>query len=106
MESERRRHPRFPLIADTEITEIVSGTKLSAKTSDLSAGGCFLDMINPSPEDTEIVVRIFHADATFTARGKVVFVFPNMGMGVMFTDVPASQQAILQKWLAELGSPG
>lgn len=106
MESERRRHPRFPLIADAEVTEIVSGTKLRAKTSDLSAGGCFLDMLNPSPEDTEIAVRISHADTTFTARGKVVFVFPNMGMGVMFTDVPASQQTILQRWLAELGSPG
>jgi c-di-GMP-binding flagellar brake protein YcgR len=102
VESERRRHPRFSIIADAQVVEIASGTKLSAKTSDLSAGGCFLDMLNPSPEGTEIVVRIFHADATFAARGKVVFVFPNMGMGVMFTDVPASQQAILQKWLEEL----
>ncbi len=106
MESERRRHPRFPIIADAEVTEVASGTKLSARTSDLSAGGCFLDMLNPSPEGTEIVVRISHADASFTARGKVVFVFPNMGMGVMFTDVPGSQQAILQKWLEELTSDG
>ncbi len=104
MESDRRRHPRFPIIADAEVTEIASDTKLSAKTSDLSAGGCFLDMLNPSPEGTEIAVRISHADTTFTARGKVVFVFPNMGMGVMFTDVPASQQAILQKWLDELSA--
>ena len=104
MESERRRHQRFPLIADAEVTEIASGTKLRAKTSDLSLGGCFLDMLNPSPQDTEIVVRISHTDSAFTARGKVVFVFPNMGMGVMFTDVPASQQAMLQKWLAELSA--
>jgi hypothetical protein len=26
-----------------------------------------------------------------------------MGMGVMFTSVDAEQQAILQKWLEELG---
>jgi c-di-GMP-binding flagellar brake protein YcgR len=104
MESDRRRHPRFAIIAEAEVTEIASDTKLSARTSDLSAGGCFLDMLNPSPEGTEIAVRISHADTTFTARGKVVFVFPNMGMGVMFTDVPASQQAILQKWLEELST--
>lgn len=103
MDQERRRTPRFPLIADAEVTEIASETTLSAKTSDLSAGGCFLDTPNPSPEGTEIVVRISHADATFTARGKVVFLFPDMGMGVMFTNVPDSQQAILQKWLAVLG---
>jgi c-di-GMP-binding flagellar brake protein YcgR len=104
MDSERRRSPRYPLIADAEVTEIASGTKLSAKTSDLSAGGCFLDMLNPSPEGTEIVVRISHADSAFTARGRAVFLFPNMGMGVMFTNVPDSQQAILQKWLADLSA--
>jgi len=102
MDSERRRAPRYPIIADAEITEIASETKLSARTSDLSVGGCFLDMLNPSPEGTEIAVRISRADATFTARGKVVFLFPNMGMGVMFTNVPASQQAVLEKWLEEL----
>jgi hypothetical protein len=59
-------------------------------------------MLNPSPEGTEIVVRISHADATFSARGKVVFLFPNMGMGVMFTSVPPSQQAILENWLAAM----
>jgi c-di-GMP-binding flagellar brake protein YcgR len=103
MDSERRRAPRYPIIADAEITEIVSNTKLSARTSDLSAGGCFLDMLNPSPEGTEIRVRISHANTTFATLGRVVFLFPNMGMGVMFTSVDASQQAVLQKWLEELG---
>lgn len=102
MDSERRRAPCYPIIADAEVTEIASETKLSARTSDLSLGGCFLDMLNPSPEGTEIAVRISHADTTFTARGRVVFLFPNMGMGVMFTSVPASQQALLEKWLEEL----
>jgi c-di-GMP-binding flagellar brake protein YcgR len=104
MDHERRRAPRYPFIADAEVTEIASDTKLSAKTSDLSAGGCFLDMPKPSPEGTEIVVRISHADTTFSARGKVVFLFPDMGMGVMFTSVPESQQAILEKWLTEMSA--
>src|SRR5437879_13348574 len=102
MDSERRRAPRYPIIADAEVTEIASETKLSARTSDLSAGGCFLDMINPSPEGTEIVVRISRADTTFTASGKVVFLFPNMGRGLMLKSVTASQQAVLGKWLEEL----
>jgi len=104
MGSERRRAPRYPIIADAEITEIASETKLSARTSDLSAGGCFLDMVNPSPEGTEIVVRISRADTTFTARGKVVFQFP-IPDGVMFTSVPASQQPFW-KLLEELSRGG
>lgn len=106
MDAERRRAPRYPIIADAEVTEIASETKLTARTSDLSAGGCFLDTLNPSPEGTEIAVRISHTDTTFSARGRVVFVFPNMGMGVMFTDVPASQQSVLEKWLAALSAGG
>ena len=38
MDSERRRAPRYPIVADAEVTEIASETKLSARTSDLSAG--------------------------------------------------------------------
>ena len=80
--------------------EISSDTKLAAKTSDLSVGGCFLDMLNPTPQGTEVRVRISHEGATFTALGRVVFILPNMGMGVTFTSIERDQQAILQKWLA------
>jgi PilZ domain len=106
MDSERRRAPRYQFIADAEVIEIESNTKLSAKTGDLSSGGCFLDMLNPSPEGTEIQVRISHESITFTARGRVVFIFPNMGMGVVFTRVEDDQLAALQKWLSELSGGG
>src|SRR5260370_33079869 len=103
MDSERRRTPRYPIIADAEVTEIASDTELRAKTSDLSAGGCFLDMLNPSPEGTEILVRISHANTTFTALGRAAFLSPNMGMALMFTSVYAGQQALLQKRVARCG---
>ncbi len=100
MDSERRHAPRYPFIADAEVTEISSDTKLAAKTSDLSIGGCFLDMLNPSPQGTDVRITISHEGATFTALGSVVFILPNMGMGVLFTSVEHGQQAILQKWIA------
>jgi len=87
MGSERRRFPRYPFVADTEITDIASNTRLGGRSGDLSMGGCFLDMVNPLPEGTEIRVTAHHASASFTAVGRVVFVFPNAGMGVIFTNV-------------------
>jgi PilZ domain len=105
MDSERRRAPRYPFIADAVVIEISSDTKLVAKTSDLSIGGCFLDMLNPTPQGTQVRVRISHEGATFTALGKVVFILPNMGMGVTFTKIEQDQQAILQKWIANLSRP-
>ena len=102
MDSERRHAPRYPFIADAEVTEISSDTRLAAKTSDLSLSGCFLDMLNPSPQGTDVRVTISHEGAIFTALGSVVFVLPNMGMGVVFTSVEHNQQAILQKWIASV----
>jgi PilZ domain len=102
MASERRRAPRYPFIADAEVTEILSDTRLQARTSDLSIGGCFLDMLNPSPEGTEIRVRISHGSTTFAALGSVAFVLPNMGMGVVFRSIGDDQLVVLQEWLSKL----
>lgn len=100
--NQRRGSPRYAFIAKTEITEILSDARTEAKTGDLSLHGCFLSMMNPSPEGTEIRVRISHADSTFTAIGRVVFRLPNVGMGVLFTSVDAAQLSILLKWIGEL----
>jgi len=100
--SDRRRSPRYPFIAEAEVTEIASDTKLNAKTSDLGTSGCFLDMLNTSPEGTEVRVRISHAGMTFTALGKVASVLHNMGMGIAFRGVEGDQMAILQEWLSQL----
>jgi hypothetical protein len=99
---ERRRTPRYPFIAEAEVTETASSTKLKARISDLGIGGCFLDMLNPSPHGTDIWVRISRGDSSVTARGNVVFVHPNMGMGVVFTAIEIDQLMVLQAWLAEL----
>ncbi len=96
MDSERRQAPRYPFIAEAVVTEISSDTKLIAKTGDLSIGGCFLDMLNPTPQGTDVRVRISHDNTTFTALGRVAFILPNMGMGVTFTSIEQDQQAILQ----------
>jgi hypothetical protein len=105
MDSERRHAPRYQFIAEVEVTEISSDTRLAAKTSDVSIGGCFLDMLNPTPQGTDVRVRISHEGITFTALGRVVFILPNIGMGVTFRSVEQDQQAILQRWLSKLSRP-
>jgi hypothetical protein len=105
MDSERRGSPRFRFIAEAELIEIKNDTKLHARTNDLSIGGCFLDMLNPSPKGTEIQLRIHHAGAVFNARGRVVFVVPNLGMGVCFTNIDSTQAVVLQDWLSAASRP-
>jgi|SRR5579859_2253512 len=101
MESERRRAPRYQFISDAEVIEIEFVTWFKASTGDLSIGGCFLDTQNPSAEGTVIRVTISRGSTEFTGLGRVVFVFPRLGMGVAFTNASESQIAVLEDWLAE-----
>jgi hypothetical protein len=100
----RRRATRYQFIAEAEVLELESGVKFKAKTGDLSSGGCFLDIRSPCTEGKAILVRIIKANATFTAQGRIVFVFPKTGVGVEFTSVEIGQEATLQEWLSELSS--
>ena len=102
MSSDRRRAPRYQFIARAEMTELASRTKFKAQTGDLSMGGCFIDMMNPLPQDAWIRLTIFHEHRRFVALGKVVFVFPRLGMGVAFAELEPPYQVILEGWLADL----
>jgi c-di-GMP-binding flagellar brake protein YcgR len=99
---ERRRDPRYPLVAEARITEVGSGAEIKLRTSDLSITGCYLDTVSPFPNGTDIVVKICRDDGLFETTAKVVYVHPGMGMGVRFTDTKSAQQAILVRWIAEI----
>ena len=101
--SERREVPRHQFIASAEETDLASGARLSARVSELSLKGCYLDTLNPFPEGTQIRLVIFHGGVTFTAHATVIYPQPNMGMGVVFFPVEPKQLEVLMKWLAELG---
>src|ERR1700758_5731885 len=103
MRSDRRRAPRYPWIADAEVTETAFRTRLRAQTRDLSIGGCFVNLHNPSLEGAEVGITISHGRTTFTALGTVVSVVPNMGMDVAFKPIEPTQSAVLHEGLAGLG---
>jgi hypothetical protein len=99
--SERREVPRYPSVASAEEIDIVTGAKLSARVSELSLKGCYLDTVNPFPPGTQIRLVIFHGDSRFTALATVMYSQPNMGMGALFKGVEAEQLEVLRTWLTE-----
>lgn len=58
MTVERRSAPRYPLVLAMEVVELPRGAKLSARTSDVSRTGCYIDTLNPIPKDSQIRLRI------------------------------------------------
>jgi hypothetical protein len=79
MESERRGSPCYPFFASVELTELTSGARLKASTSDLGSNGCYLDTINPLPRGTIISIQITYQGQVFAAGGVVAHSHPNMG---------------------------
>lgn len=93
---------RCAFVASAEVSEVPSGARLSARTSELGLGGCYIDVLNPFPEGTHVHVRILRDQGVFEAKAKVVYCHPNSGMGLAFEEITPDQRSLLETWLAEL----
>ena len=100
--TKQRAVRRCPLVASAEVTELGSGTVLSARTSEIGLGGCYVDALNPFPEATKVELRILRDRGVFETTAKVVYCDPAFGMGLAFTDMRPDQRSILEAWLAEI----
>jgi hypothetical protein len=101
--AERRSHPRYPCTAAAEITDLGSGARMNARTSDIGRGGCYVDTLNPFPVGATVKVRLTKDNQSFVAQGKVAYGMSGLGMGLMFTSAEPEQLWTLQRWITELG---
>jgi hypothetical protein len=97
--TERRRVPRFPFVANAEVVDTNSRTRMNARVSELSLYGCYVDAINPLAKGASVFIKI-STDVDFVeAHGMVAYVHPSLGMGIAFFNVNANFLPILQVWL-------
>ncbi|MGB6624262.1 MAG: PilZ domain-containing protein [Candidatus Acidiferrales bacterium] len=103
---ERRKHVRYPFTAAAEVVELKTDTRVSARSSDLARGGCFIDAISPFPVGTSVALQLSLDQKTFDAKARVVYSQTGMGMGLVFTAIESDQRWVLEQWLSELsGEP-
>src|ERR1700730_3856830 len=93
---------RCPFVASVEVTELRSGTRLSARTSEVGLGGCYVDALNPFAAGTQVRLRILRDQGAFEAAAKVVYSDPSFGMGLSFVKIAPEQRLILENWLEEI----
>lgn len=101
MRSERRRGARYPFGATAEVTNLSTEKTVTAQVSELSLYGCFIDMADPFPVGTQILVRISSEGQYFEGPGTVLHARPNSGIGVSFHDVPRQYVPTLKLWLIQ-----
>jgi hypothetical protein len=102
--AKQRSVRRCPFVASVEVTEVGSETLLSARTSELGLGGCYVDALNPFPEGTLVGLRIHRDQGIFETKAKVVYCDPSFGMGLAFTEMTPDQRSLLEAWLVEIVS--
>ncbi|HTT33407.1 MAG TPA: PilZ domain-containing protein [Methylomirabilota bacterium] len=98
--ADRRRAPRYALIVLADITELTTGAKLHARTSDMSRTGCYIDTLKPLAKGSSIHVCFAHRGETVESNAKVVYVNAGLGMGIQFEEaISEDQWAVLDRWL-------
>ena len=102
--TKQRSVRRCPLVASAEVTELHSEALLSARTSEIGLGGCYVDALNSFPEGTLVELRIIRDQGVFETKAKVVYCDPGFGMGLAFTEMTPDHRSVLEAWLAEIVS--
>jgi hypothetical protein len=99
---DRRVCPRYPFTATAETLDANSRSRMNARTSDISVGGCYVDTFCPLPRKTDIKIRISRNGEFLEAQAMVVYSKIGMGMGLCFTSIEPDHRAVLNRWIAEL----
>lgn len=90
-----RQQDRVPFLKEVDL-EFSSGRR-SARISDISVGGCYIDTIANVPVGESLSLHIVSAEGEMTFTGKVAYVLEGFGFGVEFTDLTDSHREFLNK---------
>jgi hypothetical protein len=101
---ERRAFPRYRFFANAELIQSPSAFRLSGRVTEISRNGCYVDSMNQLPLDMELNLCISRDEGSFATSGRIIYVHPWIGMGVIFLDPPKDQMEILESWLIKLPS--
>jgi hypothetical protein len=103
--NERRCGTRSPFIAPVEMVEMRTGSRIQARTSDLSVQGCYVDTLNPLPIGAAVRVQIHRAGMILDVVANVSSRHAGSGMGLVFGEITETQRALVESWLGELRLP-
>jgi hypothetical protein len=81
---DRRGEQRFPCKLGAEVYRLGGSVPNRCTLSDVSEGGCYIEMTSPFAAQTGIEIVVRTADMKLKIRGQVLAAHPGFGMGVHF----------------------
>jgi len=93
-DKDRRQSARVKCSISAELHP-VGQPVIWGKVSDLSLGGCFVEMPIPLPVNTKFEVALWLGETKLRLKGEVASSSPGFGIGVRFTNIsPESQESL------------
>jgi len=96
---ERRHFPRYSVNVQVELRQQDCDVPLRLETTDLSRGGCYVQLMMPLPLGVYVNATLWVADNTIRVRGRVVTRHPQFGNGIMFLEFEGNGEQLLARYL-------
>lgn len=107
-EKDRRQSGRVKCSISAELHP-VGQPVIRGKLSDVSLGGCFVEMPIPLPVQARFEIALWLGDSKLRLKGEVVSNSPGFGIGVRFINLSPEHQELLRRHvqtLAKTTRPG
>jgi hypothetical protein len=98
-EPDRRQHPRYTVQVPIEIRQEDSDLPMRLETTDLSRGGCYIQLISALPLGARIQVTLWLGGYPVVIQGRVVTRHPQFGNGIMFLEFEGEGDQLLNRYL-------
>jgi c-di-GMP-binding flagellar brake protein YcgR len=96
---ERRRFPRYSVQVQIELHQEGSDVPLRMETTDLSGGGCYIQLMMTLSVGTYVNATLWLDDSPVRVRGRVVTRHPQFGNGIMFLEFQGNGEQVLARYL-------
>lgn len=94
---ERRQFARHPCRMAAAIVLQNGSLRMTATVTDISLGGCYVEMLSPLPVDTFVDIALSPGEVTLQLSGRVRSSQNNFGMGVSFTGMRPQDFEVLRR---------
>jgi len=98
-EPDRRRHPRYTVQVQIELREDGSDVPMRLETTDLSRGGCYIEMRMQLSLGVRVRATLWLDGCPIVIRGLVVTRHPQFGNGIMWVEFEGQADQLLARYL-------
>src|ERR1700680_3476041 len=102
--AERREAERYPFVCPVEVVDVAGSAMISARTSDLSFQGCYIDTLNTLPKGARVRLQLNKNNQRLEVRAAVTACHSDR-VGLVFEQLSAAQQGTVGRWLEGTFAP-